>query len=270
MPELPEVETTVKGLRPHCLKQTIAAVSIFQPRLRWPIPEQQIQQLTGATIRSITRRAKYILIDTGRGHMIWHLGMSGSMRILDAADPSAAHEHVKIDFANGQSLRYIDPRRFGALLFTDSDPNQHPLIQSLGPEPLSDDFDTDYLLSQCKKRATAIKNVIMDAHCVVGIGNIYACESLFLAGVNPKTRASRISRKRLQRLVDSIKQVLQQAIEQGGTTLQDFTRTDGQPGYFAQSLNVYGNRGECPQCARLVKRIMQGQRSTFYCSHCQR
>jgi formamidopyrimidine-DNA glycosylase len=269
MPELPEVETTVKGLRPHCLNQTIARIQVFQPRLRWPIPEQ-IQQLNGAEIQTITRRAKYILMQTSQGNMIWHLGMSGSMRILDHADPSGAHEHVKIDFESGQSLRYIDPRRFGALLFTGSDPYQHPLIQSLGPEPLSDDFDTEYLLAQCKKRATAIKNVIMDSHCVVGIGNIYACESLFLAGINPKTRASRISRKRLQRLVDSIRQVLQLAINQGGTTLQDFTQTDGQPGYFAQSLNVYGNQGECPNCAHLVKRITQGQRSTFYCSYCQR
>ena len=269
MPELPEVETTVQGLKPHCLQRKIKSIEIFQPRLRWPIPDE-IKRLAGAHITAIKRRAKYILMQTDRGCMIWHLGMSGSMRILDAADPSAAHEHVKIDFDNGQSLRYIDPRRFGALLFTDSDPFQHELIRSLGPEPLSEDFNIDYLQQQCRKRATAIKNVIMDAHCVVGIGNIYACESLFLAAINPKTRASRISRKRLQRLLDSIRQVLQQAIEQGGTTLQDFTQTDGQPGYFAQSLNVYGNQGECPNCARLIKRITQGQRSTFYCSHCQR
>lgn len=269
MPELPEVETTIAGLKPHCLNQTIASIEVFQPQLRWPIPDQ-IHSLTGAHIRSITRRAKYILIDTNQGHMIWHLGMSGSMRILDTADPSAAHEHVKINFSNGQSIRYIDPRRFGALLFTRSDPYQHALIKSLGPEPLSDDFNSDYLYAQCRKRATAIKNVIMDAHCVVGIGNIYACESLFLARINPKTRASRISRKRLQMLADSIRKVLQQAIQQGGTTLQDFTQTDGKPGYFTQSLQVYGNQGECPACARLIKRITQGQRSTFYCSHCQR
>ncbi len=269
MPELPEVETTVQGLKPHCLQRRIDAIHVFQPKLRWPIPTE-IQQLVGANILAIRRRAKYILIETSQGHMIWHLGMSGSMRILDAADPSAGHEHVKIDFDNGLSLRYIDPRRFGALLYSDSDPYQHTLIQSLGPEPLSAAFDTDYLQTQCQKRSTAIKQVIMDAHCVVGIGNIYACESLFLARINPKTRASRISRGRLQRLVESIKQVLQQAIEQGGTTLQDFTQTDGKPGYFAQQLNVYGNQGECPACARPVKRIVQGQRSTFYCSHCQR
>ncbi len=269
MPELPEVETTVRGLRPHCLDQRLAKIEIFQPRLRWPIPDA-IRQLTDARIESIERRAKYILMQTSKGYMIWHLGMSGSMRILDAADPSPAHEHVKLHFSNGQSLRYIDPRRFGALLFSDGDPLQHKLIATLGPEPLSDDFNTDYLQQQCKKRATAIKQVIMDAHCVVGIGNIYACESLFLSGINPKTRANRIRKVRLQRLVDSIKQVLAQAILQGGTTLQDFTRTDGQPGYFAQSLNVYGNQGECPNCARPVKRFTQAQRSTYYCSRCQR
>lgn len=268
MPELPEVETTLRGLVPHLSDQTISRIEIRQPRLRWPVPAQ-IQRLQGATIESLSRRGKYLLMYTDQGHMIWHLGMSGSMRILALDAASSKHEHIKMSFDNGISLRYIDPRRFGALLFVDTDPLLHKLIVSLGPEPLSDNFDTDYLQSRCMKRSTAIKNLIMDSHVVVGVGNIYACESLFLSRINPKTPAGRISRLRLDRLVNAIKQVLQCAIAQGGTTLQDFTRTDGQPGYFSQSLNVYGNKGACPRCAQAVKRITQGQRSTFYCSHCQ-
>ena len=268
MPELPEVETTLRGLEPHLTGRSISRIEVRQPRLRWPVP-CQIQRLQHATIERLSRRGKYLLISTDQGHMIWHLGMSGSMRILPVDDPSPKHEHIKISFDNDISLRYIDPRRFGALLYIDSDPLSHKLIASLGPEPLSDAFDSEYLQSRCAKRNTAIKNLIMDSHVVVGVGNIYACESLFLSGINPKTRAGRIGRQRLQKLVDAIKQVLQHAIAQGGTTLQDFTRTDGQPGYFSQSLKVYGNKGECPRCKQAVKRITQGQRSTFYCTNCQ-
>jgi len=268
MPELPEVETTLRGLEPHLSGQTIKRIEIRQPRLRWPVPAQ-IQQLQQATIKSLSRRGKYLIMYTDQGHMIWHLGMSGSMRILPVSDPSSKHEHIKITFNNTISLRYIDPRRFGALLYVDSDPLLHKLIVNLGPEPLSDAFDTDYLHTCCQNRKTAIKNLIMDSHIVVGVGNIYACESLFLSAINPKTSAGRISRRRLQKLVNAIKQVLHRAIAQGGTTLQDFTRTDGQPGYFSQSLNVYGNKGACPRCRQAVKRITQGQRSTFYCSNCQ-
>ena len=269
MPELPEVETTLRGLEPHLLGRRISQIQIRQPRLRWPVPTE-ILSLQGSTIQSLQRRAKYLLMYTDQGNMIWHLGMSGSMRILPSTEPSTRHEHIKITLDNGASLRYIDPRRFGALLFSDDDPLQHKLIHSLGPEPLSDDFNSDYLIESCKQRSSAIKNVIMDGHTVVGIGNIYACESLFLSAINPKTKACRISARRLQALVQAIKTILQQAIQQGGTTLQDFAQTDGRPGYFSQSLNVYGNKADCPVCARPVTRITQGQRSTFYCKNCQK
>ena len=269
MPELPEVETTLRGLEPHLLHRTITRIEIRQPKLRWPVPDE-ILQLQGSTIQLLKRRAKYLLIYTDQGNMIWHLGMSGSMRMLPEQDPGTKHEHIKITLDDGSSLRYIDPRRFGALLHTDSDPLAHKLICSLGPEPLRPEFNAPYLKQQCSSKNSAIKQVIMDSHIVVGIGNIYACESLFLSGINPKTKASGISIKRLEKLVQSIKSVLQQAIFQGGTTLQDFTQTDGQPGYFAQQLNVYGNKNNCPDCGTKIKRITQAQRSTFYCTCCQR
>ena len=268
MPELPEVETTLRGLEPHCLNRSIIQIDVNQPKLRWPIPPQ-IQLLKNARITAMQRRAKYLIMSTDKGHMIWHLGMSGSMRLLPNQDPGVKHEHVKITFENKTSLRYRDPRRFGALLLTHDDPLLHPLISPLGPEPLSEDFHADYLWQQCKNRKTAIKNVIMHSHIVVGVGNIYACESLFMSGINPKTSALRISRKRIQALVEAIKMVLQQAIEQGGTTLKDFTQSDGKPGYFTQSLKVYANAQNCVQCGHAIKRITQGQRTTYYCPSCQ-
>lgn len=269
MPELPEVETTLRGLEPHLVGQTISRIQIRQPRLRWPVPDD-IHGLQGGTISSLQRRAKYLLMYSDQGNMIWHLGMSGSMRVLPDTAPAAKHEHIQIDFDNGCSLRYIDPRRFGALLYCDTDPLQHKLIRKLGPEPLCDDFNSEYLLQRCRQRSVAIKNIIMDGHIVVGVGNIYACESLFLSGINPKTKASRISARRMESLVNSIKTVLGQAIQQGGTTLQDFAQTDGRPGYFSQSLRVYGNKADCPICSGPVSRITQGQRSTFYCKNCQK
>ncbi|MDJ0833406.1 MAG: bifunctional DNA-formamidopyrimidine glycosylase/DNA-(apurinic or apyrimidinic site) lyase [Gammaproteobacteria bacterium] len=269
MPELPEVETTRRGLSPHVIHRRIERIEVSQPQLRWPVPDR-IQQLQRATINSLERRAKYLLMGTDQGYLIWHLGMSGSMRIMPAAAAGAKHEHIRVLLDDGNSIRYRDPRRFGALLYSESEPLTHPLLTELGPEPLSSGFNVDYLQRQCQKRSTAIKNLIMDSHVVVGVGNIYACESLFASGINPKTRASRISRQRLQRLVDAIKMVLQQAIDHGGTTLQDFTQADGKPGYFRHSLNVYGQPGPCPVCGNDIKRITLGQRSTFYCSHCQR
>lgn len=269
MPELPEVETTRRGLAPHILERRIERIAVLQPKLRWPVPAS-IQQQQGAGIISIERRGKYLIMGTDRGSMIWHLGMSGSMRIMPADAPGARHEHIQVILDDGNSIRYRDPRRFGALLYTDQDPLQHPLLANLGPEPLCEDFNVDYLQDRCRGRSSAIKNLVMDSHVVVGVGNIYASESLFSSGINPKTRASRISRQRLQRLVDAIKMVLQQAIDHGGTTLQDFTRADGKPGYFRNSLNVYGQQGPCPVCGQPIKRITLGQRSTFYCSHCQR
>lgn len=268
MPELPEVETTLRGIEPHCLHRKIITIEISQPKLRWPIPGQ-IQTLQNSKVLSLYRRAKYLVMSTDNGHMIWHLGMSGSMRITPTTTPAVLHEHVKLTFDNGSSLRYRDPRRFGALLFTLNNPLEHKLLAALGPEPLSDDFTADYLWDKCQNRKKAIKNIIMDGHIVVGVGNIYACESLFISGINPKTQATGISKKRLEILVNTIKLVLQKAIQQGGTTLQDFTQADGKPGYFTQSLKVYGNDKNCPKCDTPVKRITQGQRSTFYCTKCQ-
>lgn len=270
MPELPEVETTLRGIEPYLLGHVIRKIIVSEPRLRWPVAPE-ITQLEGAKILKLQRRAKYLLMFTDKGHMIWHLGMSGSMRILAQHLPQKVHEHVILQLDDKNSLRFRDPRRFGALLLTQHDPMQHKLLAQLGPEPLSDDFNVDYLLEKCRNRKTAIKNLIMDSHVVVGVGNIYACESLFSSGINPKTIAMRISRARIQRLVAAIKRILQQAISQGGTTLQDFTQADGKPGYFAQQLQVYGLENQkCQQCAQPIKRITQGQRSTFYCSRCQK
>ncbi len=269
MPELPEVETTRRGVQPHVTGQTIERILLSGKKLRYPFGGD-IQQLIGQHINRLERRAKYLIFNTDAGHLIWHLGMSGSLRIQPVDAPSVEHEHVRIDFTNGASLRYRDPRRFGFVMFESGDPHAHKLISTLGPEPLSQDFNASYLKKQCQSRTGPIKNVIMDSHVVVGVGNIYACESLFDSAINPKTRASRIGPERLQRLVSSIKSILARAIEQGGTTLQDFTQADGKPGYFRQSLKVYGNTGACPVCARPVKRIILGQRSTWYCPACQK
>ncbi len=268
MPELPEVETTRRGLEPHLRGQPVTRIDIRQPRLRWPVPEA-LQSFRGHSLRNLKRRGKYLIFDFGEDYWLWHLGMSGSLRLLPPEAAPAAHEHVRVDFGNGPTLRYRDPRRFGALLCGSGDPLQHPLLANLGPEPLSDTFDGDWLHECCQRRSSAIKTVIMDSHVVVGVGNIYACESLFLAGINPKTRANRLSPGRAERLARSIRDVLAAAIEQGGTTLRDFTRSDGQPGYFAQRLNVYGQNGDCPRCGRGIRRIVQAQRSTFYCPGCQ-
>jgi formamidopyrimidine-DNA glycosylase len=270
MPELPEVETTLRGIEPYLTGHSIRKIIINQPRLRWPIPAE-ITLLEGANILKLQRRAKYLLMSTDKGHLIWHLGMSGSMRILPRKMPHNAHEHVIVCLDDNNSLRFRDPRRFGALLLTYEDPMQHKLLSALGPEPLSDDFNAEYLYQNSRKRKTAIKNLIMDSHIVVGVGNIYACESLFSCAINPKTAALRISKQRIQLLVDAIKVILQQAIKQGGTTLQDFTQADGKPGYFAQSLQVYGRENQnCVNCSTPIKRITQGQRSTFYCTQCQK
>ncbi len=268
MPELPEVETTRRGIEPHVLHRKIEQIEIRQPKLRWPVPAQ-VKSLEGATIQLLQRRAKYLLMQTERGTLIWHLGMSGSMRIMPINTTPVKHEHIQMSFDDSNSLRYRDPRRFGALLFTDDDPMQHELLRTLGPEPLSPDFNVDYLKAMCYRRTTPIKNLIMNSHVVVGIGNIYACESLSLSGINPKTCAGKISQNRLSKLVEAIKRILTQAIQLGGTTLQDFTQADGKPGYFRLALNVYANQGMCPRCQKPIKRIIQGQRSTFYCSNCQ-
>ena len=268
MPELPEVETTMRGIEPWVCGRVIKRFIVRNNQLRWPVASETAS-LSGHRIENLSRRGKYILMQLDRGTLIWHLGMSGSMRIRPAGSPIGNHEHIEVELASGYALRYRDPRRFGALLFTESDPLAHPLLEKLGPEPLSAEFDAGYLYAACRKRSAAIKTVIMDSHRVAGVGNIYASEALFSAGIYPARAAGRISKKRIARLVIAIKKILQAAILQGGTTLKDFTQVDGNPGYFRHQLKVYGNRGPCPVCANPVKQLRQGQRSTYYCPKCQ-
>ncbi len=271
MPELPEVETSLRGIEPYIKGQKVIDVVVRQPRLRWPIPKALAKELANQTIEHLERRGKYIIMHTAVGSVILHLGMSGSLRILDKGTLADKHDHIDLVFSNSKLLRLRDPRRFGAVLWTRKDPHKHKLINNLGPEPLSDAFDTDYLYALGKSRKVAIKTLIMNSQIVVGVGNIYASESLFLAGINPKRAANRISRQRYALLVSAIKQILQQAIKQGGTTLRDFTREDGKPGYFKQTLAVYGRTGEtCNTCGSDIKQFTQAQRSTFYCPSCQK
>ncbi len=268
MPELPEVETTVNGIRPYLENQCIERFIIRDRRLRWPISEE-IDRLQGQTIRDVYRRGKYILMSIDQGTMLWHLGMSGNMRVLPANGPVARHEHVEMQLGSGQALKFRDPRRFGSLLLTRKNPMHHRLLRKLGPEPLSDTFDEHYLFSLCRKRRSSIKSVIMDSHKVVGVGNIYASEALFSAGIRPTREAGSISKKRITKLVKTIKETLTAAIQQGGTTLQDFSGVDGKPGYFTQSLQVYGVKDGCGACGKSIKQIVQNQRSSYYCPYCQ-
>jgi len=271
MPELPEVETTRRGIEPHVQGQTVRDVIVRQPQLRWPVPKALARKLVAQKIDAVERRGKYLLMRTQAGTAILHLGMSGSLRIVDARVPPETHDHLDIVFTNGQALRLRDPRRFGAALWTETDPLAHKLLEPLGPEPLSDAFDTDYLYAKSRGRKGSIKEFIMNSHVVVGVGNIYASESLFRAGINPKRAAGRVSRARYEALVKAIKDVLVEAIKQGGTTLRDFVREDGQPGYFRIRLKVYDRAGEpCPVCGTPIKQLVQGQRSTYYCPVCQR
>ncbi|MBD3669876.1 MAG: bifunctional DNA-formamidopyrimidine glycosylase/DNA-(apurinic or apyrimidinic site) lyase [Gammaproteobacteria bacterium] len=270
MPELPEVETTRAGIVPHVVGRRVAQVVVRNRNLRWPIPTTLARQLTGQTVNSIRRRGKYLIIDTEAGHALIHLGMSGSLRIVTADEAVKKHDHVDLVLDDGRALRFHDPRRFGCLLWTRKDPLSHDLLASLGPEPLGVEFSGDYLHQKSRGRRSAVKGFIMDSHIVVGVGNIYASEALFRAGIHPKRAAGRISRQRYQALAHSIVEVLTEAIEQGGTTLRDFVNSEGNPGYFQQTLNVYGRESEaCPQCGHAIMNIVLGQRSTYYCAQCQ-
>ncbi|MEO1888560.1 MAG: bifunctional DNA-formamidopyrimidine glycosylase/DNA-(apurinic or apyrimidinic site) lyase [Cycloclasticus sp.] len=270
MPELPEVETTRRGIAPHIEGKRVTRVIVRQPKLRWPISAEISTLLPGLRINSVKRRAKYLLIDTDKGTLIIHLGMSGSLRIVNADTAPEKHEHIDIIFSDNNCLRYKDPRRFGCLLWSSEPIAEHKLIQHLGPEPLSDEFDIDDFLPKAKAKKVPIKSFIMDGHIVVGVGNIYASEALFKAGIHPKRAANNISKQRLNSLVIAIKDILTQAIEQGGTTLKDFVNSDGKPGYFQQTLNVYGRAKQpCTVCKTPIKQITIGQRSTFYCPICQ-
>ncbi len=270
MPELPEVETTRRGLEPHLLGRRIAAIELRRERLRWPIPAEVSARLVGEEIAAIRRRAKYLLLDTGDGSALWHLGMSGSLRVLPADVAVRAHDHVDFALDDGRVLRFNDPRRFGCLLWQATG-DTHELLRGLGPEPLSADFDGDYLHARARGRKASIKTFLMDQTVVVGVGNIYAAEALFAAGIAPQREAGKISRARFLLLVDAIKQILARAIEHGGTTLRDFINPDGLPGYFEQELFVYGRGGEpCKHCGTRLKEAKIGQRASVWCPKCQR
>lgn len=275
MPELPEVETTRRGLAPHLEGRRIAAVTLRRPDLRWPIPDEIETLLPSQTILSIRRRAKYLLMDTAAGSALWHLGMSGSLRVLPADTPVRAHDHVDMliegkDPAAGRVLRFNDPRRFGCLLW--QPPGEtHELLRGLGPEPLSDDFSGELLFQRSRGRKVPVKALLMDQKIVVGVGNIYAAEALFAAGVSPLRAAGKVSRERYEAIATEIRRILTYAIARGGTTLRDFISPDGAPGYFEQELSAYGRGGEpCPRCGRPLKQAMLAQRATVWCGHCQR
>jgi len=271
MPELPEVETTLRGIAPHLLQRQVTDVVVRNPKLRWPIPKNLPRLLQGQTVRGLQRRAKYLLIAFDHGTLILHLGMSGSLRIQPVGTPAEKHDHFDLMLDNGQLLRLRDPRRFGAVLWHEGDVAQHPLLAALGPEPLEEDFGGKYLHQATRSRSVAIKLAIMDSHLVVGVGNIYANEALFRAGIRPQLAANKLSLPRCQRLAQNIKEVLLEAIKQGGSTLRDFVHSDGSSGYFQQSYFVYGRTGEpCRVCGTPIKQVRQGQRSTFYCQQCQR
>lgn len=271
MPELPEVETTRLGISPSLAGRSIAGVVIRERRLRWLIPEHIEERLTGAVVSRVERRGKYLLLRTGRGTAIAHLGMSGSMRIVAPDANLSLHDHYDIVMDNGAAVRFNDPRRFGCLLWTDDDPANHPLLARLGPEPLGANLSGEYLYSTAKGRRVTIKQHLMNSNIVAGVGNIYANESLFRSGIHPRRAAGRISQKRMDDLVNGVRAVLTEAIRCGGTTLRDFYAADGKPGYFRTKLMVYDRAGmPCQNCGESIRQAMIGQRSSYYCVRCQR
>ena len=271
MPELPEVETTRRGLDPLVTGRTVGSLTVRQPMLRWPVAPEAAA-LAGREVLALERRAKWLLWRFEHGTLLWHLGMSGSFRGWDDPPPAGAHDHLDVAVRGGRTIRYTDPRRFGAVLWqAGDDPFVHPRLAGLGPEPLSDAFDGDHLWRASRGRRGAVKTFVMDNAVVVGVGNIYAAESLFDAGIHPKRAAGRISRARYARLAETIRATLTRAIEVGGTSLRDFTVGDGTPGYFGQELKVYGKAGEpCPACGAAIKGAVIGQRATTWCPDCQR
>ncbi|QHM73058.1 bifunctional DNA-formamidopyrimidine glycosylase/DNA-(apurinic or apyrimidinic site) lyase [Mixta intestinalis] len=268
MPELPEVETSRRGIEPHLVGETILHAVVRNSRLRWPV-SQEIHALSDQPVLSVQRRAKYLLLELPKGWIIIHLGMSGSLRILPEEIPAAKHDHVDLVMSNGKVLRYTDPRRFGAWLWS-NDLQGSNVLAHLGPEPLSEAFSADYLFEKSRGKRTAVKPWLMDNKLVVGVGNIYASESLFAAGILPDRPAMSLTKEEAALLVKTIKAVLLRSIEQGGTTLRDFLQSDGKPGYFAQELQVYGRAGEpCRVCGTPIESAKHGQRSTFFCRCCQ-
>lgn len=271
MPELPEVETTRKGIQPKVEGQTIQKIIIRNGKLRWPVDTSLTEKLPGLVILSIKRRAKYLLLETNQGHLIIHLGMSGNLRVLPQQEPAIKHDHIDLLLGNGFLLRYHDPRRFGSWLWTEAPIQAHTLLKSLGPEPLTDAFNAEYLFQKLQGRKTAIKTFMMNNHIVVGVGNIYANESLFLSGIHPSRPAQSLTTTETTKLVANIKTVLSAAIEQGGTTLKDFLTPDGKPGYFEQKLNVYGRENApCLRCHASIEKVVLNQRAAYFCSNCQK
>lgn len=269
MPELPEVETSRLGISPYLIGNEIDHIEVRQSKLRWQVSDK-IKTLKNEIILSINRRGKYLLIELKTGFIVIHLGMSGSLRILEQKKPPTKHDHIDLVLKNGGVLRYTDPRRFGSWLWA-ADPNHLSLINQLGVEPLSHEFTADYLIQHFKNRKMPIKNAIMNSHIVVGVGNIYACESLFFAKISPFKEAKSVTKQELDLLVQKIKEVLAKAIEKGGTTLKDFAQVNGKPGYFVQELMVYGRKGKpCFVCQTPIESAKIGQRNTFYCPNCQK
>ena len=269
MPELPEVETTRLGLEPLITDKKIISIHIYKKKLRWEIPPHLTNTLKNQTIKAISRRAKYLLVQFEQGQLVMHLGMSGSIRVIPSSEPLKKHEHFEIKLDNSTSIRFHDPRRFGSILWQNRN-ETISLLKNLGPEPLSYEFDNDSLHNESIGKSKNIKTFIMDSSVVVGVGNIYASESLFLAGISPKRKAGKTSKKRFNILTESIKNVLSDAINNGGTTLNDFYSVDSNPGYFSQLLSVYGREGmPCIRCSVKIKRIIQNQRATYYCPKCQ-
>ena len=270
MPELPEVETTRRGIGPYVTGRTVTGLVLRNPNLRWPVSRRLAGELAGQTVSALERRAKYLLLRTGGGTLLMHLGMSGSLRIVAPGTQPGPHDHVDILFGE-RVLRLRDPRRFGSLHWTRRPPERHRLLRALGPEPLGPAFDGDYLYRSSRGRRVAVKPFLMDSRVVAGLGNIYANEALYRAGIDPRRAAGRIGRQRYRRLAEATRAVLSEAIALGGTTLRDFVNSDGQPGYFRLALNVYDRAGgSCPGCRAPIREIRQGQRATFYCPACQR
>ena len=271
MPELPEVQTTCDGIAPHIIHQMITDVVIRTPKLRWDIPVDLKDKLWHQNIIKVSRRAKYIIIELNSGYLVIHLGMSGHLRVLKQSLLPAKHDHIDIIFENGTILRYNDPRRFGAFLFTPHPIDEFKIFQKLGPEPLSEAFDAQYLLRRCQNRGVPIKTHIMNQNVVVGVGNIYASEALFLAGIHPLRPAQRLKKHELELLIHSIKFILKEAIKQGGTSISDYMNSEGKPGYFSQQLKVYQREGlPCFECGAKIVQLRIGQRSSFFCSSCQK
>jgi formamidopyrimidine-DNA glycosylase len=271
MPELPEVETTRRGIEPATLGRRILYARVRDTRLRWPVPAKLNELLCGQQVRAVGRRAKYLLLGLDHGTLIVHLGMSGSLRVLPQDQPALKHDHVDLVLDSGVCLRFNDPRRFGSMIYTTDEALAHPLLRRLAPEPLDPGFDGDYLVRVARGRKVAIKQFLMNGLVVVGVGNIYANESLFRAGIHPRRSAGRIAAARLGRLAQAIREVLSDAIEVGGTTLRDYVNAAGTPGYFRQKLYVYERAGEpCRLCRTPIRQLTQGQRSTYYCPRCQR